>query len=63
MDNASIECGKASYNPMGLYKNFWEARGLYTKIVLLRVYAQKAAPGFLRVSELRAAKVSFFTKS
>ncbi len=38
------------YNPMELYKNFWPARGfytkgLYTKNFFLRIYAQKAAPG------------------
>ncbi len=51
------------YNPMGLYKNLWPARGytrgLYTKKFLLRIYAQKAAPGLHKGKNRRFKKKNF----
>ncbi len=33
------------YNAMGLYQNFYPAMGVIHEKILMRIYAQKAAPG------------------
>ncbi len=44
------------YNPMGLYKNFWTARGLYTKLFYCRFMHKRLPLGYLHRGKSRRFK-------